>query len=44
MIIAVVYVIDYLSKRLRERFIHGDAVLQGHDRPMERAMARSKKE
>ncbi|MBM09392.1 MAG: phosphonate ABC transporter, permease protein PhnE [Magnetovibrio sp.] len=36
MIIAVVYVIDYMSKKLRERFIHGDRVSQGHDRPMER--------
>lgn len=36
MIILVVYGIDYLSKRLRERFIYGDNVLQGHDRPMER--------
>ena len=29
MIIAVVYCIDFLSKRLRERFIRGDSVLQG---------------
>ena len=36
MIIVVVYGIDYLSKRLRERFIYGDRVSQGHDRPMER--------
>ncbi len=43
MIIIVVYGIDYLSKRLRERFIYGDAVLQGHDRPMDRAAAQMKK-
>ncbi|MDD9878002.1 MAG: phosphonate ABC transporter, permease protein PhnE [Magnetovibrio sp.] len=42
MIIIVVYGIDYLSKRLRERFIYGDRVSQGHDRPMERVMAKMK--
>ncbi|MEE2699568.1 MAG: phosphonate ABC transporter, permease protein PhnE [Pseudomonadota bacterium] len=36
MIIVVVYVIDWLSKSLRERFIYGDRVSQGHDRPMEK--------
>ena len=36
MIIVVVYFIDYMSKKLRERFIHGDRVSQGHDRPMDR--------
>ena len=36
MIIVVVYLIDYLSKAIRERFIYGDRVLQGHDRPMEK--------
>lgn len=43
MIIAVVYAIDYLSKVLRERFIYGDRVSQGHDRPMERIAAQMKK-
>ena len=43
MIIVVVYGIDYLSKRLRERFIYGDRVSQGHDRPMEEIAAQMKK-
>jgi len=43
MIIAVVYIIDYLSKGLRERFIYGDSVLQGHDRPMEQVAQKFKK-
>lgn len=43
MIIIVVYGIDYLSKRLRERFIYGDRVSQGHDRPMERIAQQMKK-
>ncbi|MBT6084451.1 MAG: phosphonate ABC transporter, permease protein PhnE [Rhodospirillaceae bacterium] len=43
MIIAVVYAIDYFSKVLRERFIYGDRVSQGHDRPMERIAAQMKK-
>lgn len=42
MIIGVVYFIDYASKLLRERFIHGDSVLQGHDRPMDRVAERYK--
>jgi phosphonate transport system permease protein len=43
MIIVVVYGIDYLSKRLRERFIYGDRVSQGHDRPMDRIAQQMKK-
>jgi hypothetical protein len=34
MIIFVVYVIDYLSRKLRERYIRGDDYLQGdEDKP-----------
>jgi len=31
MIILVVYVIDYLSRKLRERYIRGDDYLQGDE-------------
>ena len=42
MIIVVVYIIDFLSKSLRERFIYGDRVLQGHERPMEQVAQKHK--